>query len=161
MNILLRKTTLDDLSFVINAETNLENKPFVGQWTVTHHEDSLNDPDIRHLIIEEIDTKTSVGYVILAGLTNKNKALELMRIVVTEKNKGYGRQALEMIKKTAFEELKFHRLWLDVKEHNILAKQLYEKVGFIEEGLLRDCVLVDNNYESLFVLSILEQDYVK
>jgi RimJ/RimL family protein N-acetyltransferase len=49
-------------------------------------------------------------------LADKNQSVEFRRIIVTEKNKGYGREALRLIKQLAFERLNAHRLWLDVKE---------------------------------------------
>jgi hypothetical protein len=39
----------------------------------------------------------------LAGLADKNQSVEFRRIVVTEKNKGYGSEALRLIKQLVFE----------------------------------------------------------
>ncbi len=159
MRIRLRKTTKNDLAFVIDAEKNKENSPYIAQWKLNEHENALKDPDILHLIIELSLNNEKVGFIILAGLKNKNKSLELMRIVITEKNSGYGSEAIEEIKKYAFKELKFHRIWLDVKEFNTRAKNVYIKCGFKIEGLLRECIFVDGHYESLYLLSILENEY--
>ncbi len=160
MKIELRNITLDDLPFVKRAESAPENRQFVDQWNLSEHRGSLTNPDIRHMIIEELAAVKPVGYIILAGLTNKNRSLEFKRLVVTEKNRGYGRNALELIKKIAFEELKFHRLWLDVREHNLKAKKLYESCGFKEEGLLRESVFLEGAYHSVSLFAMLESDYL-
>ncbi len=159
MKIVLRNTLEEDLQFVLQAETYDENKKFIGQWSLLKHKNSLQKSDIKHLIVEETPTKQPVGYIILAGLENPNKSLELMRIVVTEKGKGYGREAIKAVKEYAFKKLNFHRLWLDVRDHNIRAKNLYESCGFKVEGHLRECILSDGNFESLFLLSILKQEF--
>ena len=159
MRIRLRKTTKNDLAFVIDAEENKENSPYIAQWKLNEHENALKDPDILHLIVELPSNNEKVGFIILAGLKNKNKSLELMRIVITEKNNGYGSEAIEEIKKYALKELQFHRIWLDVKEFNARAKNVYIKCGFKIEGFLRECIFVDGHYESLYLLSILENEY--
>lgn len=129
MKAALRNTTPDDLPFVKQAESAPENRKFVGQWEMPQHRESPADPDIRHMIIEDALTHKAVGYAILAGLTDANRSIELRRLVVTEKKRGYGGSALRWIKKFAFGELGFDRLWLDTKACNEKAIKLYESCG--------------------------------
>ncbi|CEN87187.1 hypothetical protein [Paraclostridium sordellii] len=56
-NIILRKTNLEDLEFVIRAERDKENSMCVGQWTKQQHINALEDEDILHIIIEDCDNK--------------------------------------------------------------------------------------------------------
>lgn len=159
MRIRVRDTVKEDLDFVTEAECHPDNCPFVGQWSRERHNEALTNDDIRHLIIEDIEKGGALGYMIIAGLKSPNRSLELMRIVITEKDRGYGHEALELVKMMAFEELGFHRLWLDVRQKNSKAKLIYENAGFELEGCLREAVLVDGEYESIYVLSILEHEY--
>lgn len=159
MRIRLRDTGEGDLDFVTEAECHPDNCPFVGQWSRERHQGALSNDDIRHQVIEEVEEGRPIGYMIIAGLKSPNRSLELMRIVVTEKDRGYGHEAIELVKMMAFEELGFHRLWLDVRQKNSKAKLLYESAGFELEGCLREAVLVDGEYESVYVLSILEREY--
>ncbi len=158
MKIRLRRTNESDLDFVLGAEQSAENRIFIGAWTREQHRVAFDAKDLSHLIIETIEGKP-VGYVILAGLADANESIEFRRIVITEKNQGYGKQALRQIKKLAFEELKAHRLWLDVKEENARARHIYKAEGFVAEGVLRDCLKIENGYESLFVMSMLRDEY--
>ncbi|WP_412679524.1 GNAT family N-acetyltransferase [Brevibacillus agri] len=66
---------------------------------------------------------------------------------------------MRQIKEWAFREQKAHRLWLDVKETNGVARALYLSEGFREEGILRDCLKTGDTYESLVVLSMLADEY--
>jgi RimJ/RimL family protein N-acetyltransferase len=66
---------------------------------------------------------------------------------------------LEAVLSNAFDELFAHRLWLDVFEHNARARHVYRSVGFVEEGVLRECVKQQERYASLVVMSILENEY--
>ncbi len=52
------------------------------------------------------------------------------------------------------------RLWLDVRYKNQKAQRLYKSEGFVEEGILRECILYHGSYESLIVMSILKSEYV-
>lgn len=158
MNIRLRQTTENDLDFVSCVEQNAENSSFVNVWSREQHLSAITDEDLSHFVVENADGK-QVGYVILAGLADANDSIEFRRIVVIEKNKGYGKQALRMVKKLAFEQLKAHRLWLDVKEQNARARHVYEAEGFQAEGVLRECLKTENGYESLVVMSILRDEY--
>lgn len=155
--ISIRKTTEEDIHFVIAAENAEENAPHVVQWTREQHIAAFHNQDILHVIIEAGGKR--VGYTIIAGLKEANKAIELRRIVIVEKGKGLGRAAIQLFKKYVFEELKAHRLWLDVREYNDRARHLYKTSGFVEEGLIRECILLKDQFVSHYIMSILAQEY--
>ena len=157
--IRLRLTTPDDLPLVLAMEQHPENAPLVIQWSLERHQSASNHPNQSHLMIERCGNRIPVGYVILAGLTNPDQSLELTRIVVSEKGKGYGRLALEQIKQLAFQDYSAHRLWLDVIEHNHRARNLYEQAGFVYEGTLRECLKTEGGFESLVLMSMLQSEY--
>lgn len=154
----LRPTTADDLEWVLAAERHEENRDFVGQWGVEQHVAALNDPDIRHLVVE-LPAGEAVGYTILRGLSGPHDSIVLQRLLITDKGRGYGRAALGAIKRLAFEELGAHRLWLDVMEHNHRARRLYESEGFVREGTLREAFRLGERYVSLHILSVLVSEY--
>jgi diamine N-acetyltransferase len=159
MKIRLRLATEDDLDFVLAAEHGPDNSPFVTQWTRDQHANTLGSADVCLFVIETEIDQSPIGYVIMAGLTDPNQSVELRRIVVTEKNKGYGQEALDLIKRLAFTERGAHRLWLDVKERNSRARHVYESHGFVVEGVLRQCVRTDAGFESMVLMSLLRREY--
>jgi diamine N-acetyltransferase len=159
MKTSLRRTTENDLDFVLNAEHCPENSPFVNRWTREQHAGILSSEDAAHFIIVPEPEGGRVGYVILAGLADSHQSIELRRIVVTEKNNGHGKEALSLIKQLAFAELTAQRLWLDVKEGNLRARHVYESEGFIFEGVLRECFHGENGFESLVVMSVLREEF--
>lgn len=81
--------------------------------------------------------------------------------MITEKTRGYGKATVEMVKQLAFETYNAHRLWLDVKVQNKLAQAVYKKAGFVVEGILRECLKVEGRYDSLIIMSMLQQEYEK
>ncbi|SFJ84768.1 GNAT family N-acetyltransferase [Thermoflavimicrobium dichotomicum] len=160
-NLKFRCTNELDVSFLLEAENHPENAPFIQRWEQEKHIEAIHDPDIKHLIIESQITANRVGFVILAGLSNPHQSIEFRRIVITEKGKGYGREALRAVKYLSFEVWNAHRLWLDVKEHNIRARTLYRSEGFVEEGLLREAFKNGDQFESLVIMSMLKKEYQK
>jgi len=100
-----------------------------------------------------------VGFLILIGCRSPNQSLELKRMVVQSKGAGFGRAALRVAKKVAFDGLGAHRFWLDVKARNTRAKALYDGEGFVVEGQLRDAVKIAGGYETLIVMSMLQPEF--
>lgn len=156
--ITLRLTQKSDLDFVIKVENETENAQYIGNWSKEQHLDSLKNPDILHLIVEDNKTNSSIGYIIMAGLENQNHNVEFKRFVICKKGEGFGKETLGLIKKYSFDELNAHRLWLDVRYKNKRAQNVYKSQGFKEEGILRECIFYNGSYESLIVMSILENE---
>lgn len=157
--LLLRRTTPEDLDFVLPAEQHEENRLFVMAWPRAQHQEALANTDLLHLICETVANARAVGYIILAGLQNANQSVEFRRLVITDKSRGFGREAVKLVKELAFETLNAHRLWLDVKEQNHRAKRLYESEGFVVEGVLRECLKIETGFDSLVVMSMLRSEY--
>ena len=66
---------------------------------------------------------------------------------------------VETTRDFAFEELKLHRLELDVYSFNPRAERVYQKAGFRREGVLRDAVLDGQQYVDDILMSILEEEW--
>lgn len=77
----------------------------------------------------------------------------------TERGKGIGTWVVETTRDFAFEELKLHRLELDVFSFNPRAEEVYLKAGFKREGVLRDAIYHDKNYADDILMSILEDEW--
>jgi diamine N-acetyltransferase len=156
VNVQFRPTEAADLDYVLQAEHDPENSRYVFSWTRQQHLQALANPDVAHLIVQD---QRPVGYILLGGRLDPNQTINLQRIVITDKGKGYGKASVERIKQLVFETYNAHRLWLDVKTHNDRARALYRSAGFVEEGLLRECLKSGSEYESLIVMSILKPEY--
>lgn len=155
----VRPTTLRDLDFVIAAERDAENARYIAQWTHEEHRTAIASDDMIHALLERVYDARPVGYIIVQDVRNRHQSIQLRRLVVTEKNCGYGRQALRLIKRLVFEELHAHRLWLDVFETNQRAQHLYAAEGFVVEGTLRECYHTESGFLSLILMSCLRSEY--
>ena len=68
------------MDFVVQTERDLENAKYVLQWTKEQHRGAMEDEDMLHLVIEDSQTHSLVGYAIIAGLKNYDRNIELKRI---------------------------------------------------------------------------------
>ncbi|MEO0457567.1 MAG: GNAT family N-acetyltransferase [Cyanobacteria bacterium P01_A01_bin.114] len=154
-----RETAVNDLPFVLAAERNPANSSYVRQWPLPRHQRAIEHSNECHWIIEVDDQP--VGYAILIGMDDPNNVLQILRLVIIQKGKGYGRASVQWLKRFAFEEQQAHRLWLDVKTHNQRAQKLYYSEGFVKEGTMRDCLRTESGYESLHILALLAPQKVQ
>jgi diamine N-acetyltransferase len=157
----LRPTMLSDLDWVVSVEHDGANRPFITPWERTQHEGAIRFPDSRHFIVEAGDDWRRAGFVIVQGCRNPQRSVELKRIVLQPAGQGLGlgRACVRLLEQMAFRDLKAHRFWLDVKSLNTRALALYASEGFVEEGRLRESVRVDDGWDSLIVMSMLDREY--
>jgi diamine N-acetyltransferase len=158
----LKTAASSHIDFILSQEAREEFSSFILSWSRDKHLQNLQNPDQHYLVIKldgDAATEAIAGYAILSGLQSPHRSIELTRIVIAEPGKGLGKAALKLIQKRVFEEYQAHRLWLDVFEDNHRARRVYESVGFKQEGLLREAVRRGEFYDSLILMSMLEQEY--
>lgn len=148
-----------DLDYVMSIECAAAQERFVWEWSREQHEQAMKAPGRLHLIIESASDGQAVGFILLNDIDSASKCVEFQRIVVEPRDRGYGRQAIRLLKRYAFQELNAHRLWLSVKEFNARGRALYRSEGFVEEGMLRECIKGPNQYESILIMAILDREY--
>lgn len=104
-----------------------------------------------------------VGEVVLNDINWHNQAANF-RIALYHQDyfgKGYGTQATQLILKHGFETLDLHRIDLEVYDFNPRAAHVYEKAGFVREGIKRDALLWQGTYQDAIIMSILKPEYEK
>jgi len=107
------------------------------------------------------DDLTYVGEVVLNNIDWDNRNASFRIALGNQKHfgKGYGSEATKLIVAYGFENLKLHRIELEVYDFNPRAQHVYEKAGFVREGLRRDVLLWEGQYQSAIVMSILVHEY--
>lgn len=76
------------------------------------------------------------------------------------RGQGLGWNALAAVLTHAFEQLDLHRIWLHTLPDNQAASGLYRKAGFVEEGIERESILRDGEFQDQRRWSILAQDWL-
>jgi len=73
--------------------------------------------------------------------------------------KGYGTEIVSLLLREAFEQLNLHRAGWWTYAENKASLALAEKMGFKEEGKLRENVFFDNSFHDTVVLGLLKNEY--
>ena len=155
----LRRANITDLGYIMALQFAPENLKFIVPFDEDYHRAIMDSDGSEKLdvIIEEIDTGIAAGYFMLRELDSP--CAEFTHVIIGRKGLGYGSEALKLLLKWTFEIKKFHRVWIDCKEYNSIALHLYERLGFIREGVLREYLLTNGVYENLIVLGMLAREY--
>ena len=112
--------------------------------------------------VVEVTTNETVGHISLRGISRKNRAARVSRVLIggdNNKGKGYCKQMINAILKIGFEDLKLHRVSLGVYDFNVAALKCYQSSGFQIEGTMRDVLLYKEKWWSLIEMGILEDEW--
>jgi len=85
-------------------------------------------------------------------------------ILIGEKGewgKGYGPEAAGMLLRYGFEELRLHRIDLEVYAQNERAQRAYEKAGFVLEGRRRESYFSQGAFDDTLIMGILKPEWEK
>jgi len=73
---------------------------------------------------------------------------------------GYGREALGLALRFAFQELNLHRVQLTVFSYNARAIALYERLGFVREGVYREHLQRDGTRHDMYLYGLLRREWL-
>lgn len=76
-----------------------------------------------------------------------------------DRGRGYGSDAVEAVLGFAFGELRLERVWLDVFAFNDGAIRVYERAGFVREGVLRHALWRDGRWSDVVRMAILADEW--
>lgn len=158
MSVALRPATLADVDAALAAELDPGTRIRLGEVTRGWHERRLTDPAAEHLVVER--DGHPAGHVVLE---HEGGVTELARIVVWPggRGAGTGRAALVAAVDHAFARPGTHRVWLDAKTDNAVARGLYRSAGFVEEGVLREAMAEpDGSWSSLVIMAVLDREWL-
>ena len=108
--------------------------------------------------VEALDDAKLIGEVWIGAERPECRSAEVA-ITIGDKSRwdgGYGTDAMRTICRFGFEMMNLHRIELHVFAENGRARRAYQKVGFKEEGLLRDSVYKYGKYIDDVVMGLLE-----
>lgn len=76
-----------------------------------------------------------------------------------DRGQGYGREAMELGLRFAFDELNLHRVCLTVFSYNDGARTLYERLGFRHEGTYREHLQRDGQRHDMLLYGLLRSEW--
>lgn len=109
-----------------------------------------------------IDTKEGVHIGCISLKIEPYDRVAELALLIGDKEcwgKGLGSEASALIISYAFDELHMHKVFLSVYEYNTRALSLYKKLGFVEEGVLREQIYHKGTYYNEIYMGLLASEW--
>ena len=116
-------------------------------WTDTAFVATENNGQVIGFFCYSINEKDNIGF------------LKLVIVDKEERGKGYGKEMLNLALRYAFQMTGAKAVQLNVFDENTLAKQCYEKVGFVERNIDKDVFSYKNELWSRCNMIVSKQSY--
>lgn len=167
-NMSLREIERDDLPLIVRWRNqpqiwrNFFSRRFLSlaaqeQWFTRY----LADESQRHFAVIPKGQQLPVGLVTLNDIDQINQKAEI-GVFIGELNwqgKGIAHDAVKAVMDYAFTELNLRRLQLRVLSTNTRAIRLYHKLGFLEEGRLREAQFTKGGFIDVLVMGCLKNEW--
>ena len=128
----------------------------VREWLRTRSEQT----DRLDLAIVDKSTGTVVGEAVLNEWDEPNRSCSFRILIGPDgRGRGLGTEATRLIVGYGFEQLGLHRISLWVHAFNPRAHRVYEKVGFVTEGVLREALFWDGEWVDSTVMAIIASEW--
>ena len=166
MIISIRKFEKTDISKKVEWINNPENNQFLHYDIPISVEgtkkwfDSHEGENTRFDAVIEADG-IPVGTIGLLGIDQKNSKAEYY-IAIGEtayKGKGVAKEASRLILEYGFETLGLNKIYLFTEVENVAAQKLFESVGFLKEGVIRQDIVSHGKYVDRIAYGVLREDW--
>ena len=168
-NLIIRESVFEDCKYFAEWETQPEVTEFFTidedrdyEQIVTEFVRYNLDPTKLQFTITLKPEEKPIGRIYISKINRAEDAMDVTRVYIADpelRGKGYGEEALRLVLQYAFINLHMERVTIDHFEHNRAASSLYEKIGFKNEGLMRNAGKKNGKYVNLQLKSMLRAEY--
>ncbi|WP_246159170.1 GNAT family N-acetyltransferase [Catellatospora sichuanensis] len=140
----------------VDEENEAEQEKILRRWYGTRNA----QPDRLDLAVVDRAGDACVGEVVFNEWNAANLSCNF-RVMIgpAGRDRGLGTEAIRLFVGYGFERLGLHRIELEVFAFNPRARRVYEKVGFVAEGVLRDVLRDGDGWVDATVMSILAHEW--
>tara|TARA_Y100000589_G_C27006015_1_gene568829 strand:+ start:252 stop:767 length:516 start_codon:yes stop_codon:yes gene_type:complete len=132
--------------------------------SINEQEDIFNENhnNENRKVLMIVKSNETVGYMYLDfDWFNSKVQLSITIGEINFQNQGLGYDAVMGALNLIFQKYIFNKCYLYVLTSNKIAIKLYEKCGFINEGILREDYQINGCFQDRFIMSILRKDYLR
>ncbi len=138
---------------------------FLRHWE-PHYLDG-SQPELGRCFTIEADSLSADRRSRTIGMINYNRVdtsscsteIDIVIGAPGYRDRGYGTDALRAFLGFLFDDVGLHRVWLATYDYNARARRVYEKIGFVREGVMRQSELVDGRWVDGVIYGILEDEF--
>ncbi len=167
-SVTLRPLEFDDIDTLYAWDSDSELEMYAG-WgpkrpraAFRHrYEQRITEPeDDLYMFGIEVD-KQLVGYVQLAEIDTYNRHAAIGILIGTKEiwGRGIGHTALRILMDYAFTVRGLERIYAEVYTFNTRSQHLFERLGFQQEGILRQHEFQNGSLQDMYVFGILKSEF--
>lgn len=156
-NIIIRAIEREDAELLRSLINDPDTEKMLGgsSWPVSKAEQTQwiegqfgNHPEIRRGIITLKHDNQAIGTVILSNIDQKNGTAEIHIKISKDgyRGKGLGADAIRTVVQYAFNEMRLNCIYALILANNETSRKLFEKCGFMQEGLLKERIFKGGHY---------------
>lgn len=104
-----------------------------------------------------------IGEINYNKIEIKGRKVEIDIFIASTKDQGsgYGSNAIKTLIKYLFETFDLNKIWVEIRAFNIRAIAVFKKVGFKQEGILREEDYFDDKFIDCVRLGLLKKEFNK
>lgn len=167
--IFLRRIAETDVDYLLEAVSNPVIRKLTGTtsfFTKKQLEQaverwSLDDSRMDLLICLKSDFKV-IGDLAVLDVDHRERKGSF-RIAITNEaymSHGYGSEALHLIIPYMFDTLNLRKININVYAFNERAIKTYEKLGFVQEGIIREDLYFEGQYYDNILMGLFKDEYI-
>ncbi|BAO74238.1 GNAT family N-acetyltransferase [Winogradskyella sp. PG-2] len=161
--IYLRALEPEDLDFIYEIENDTElwelsdtqtpySRFLIKQYLDNAQQDIFEAKQLRLAICDKNDNTLGLIDVFDFNIKNKRAGIGILIKSNSDRFKGYGKEALELLVNYCFKILHLHQVYANISENNIASMNLFEGNGFKRIGLKEDWNFDGNLYNNEYIL---------
>lgn len=166
--IFLRKVTEQDVEtyhqWRNDTDVMKNTSPELDIFTLAESEEFIRNisksSNSKSYIISLKERDKSIGMVSLINIDYKNQNAECI-IDIGEKDywgNGFGQETMQLLINYSFLEMNLHKVYLRVFSFNERAIKLYERIGFVKEGELKEQLFRNGKWHGIISMAIFQED---
>lgn len=168
--VVLCPISVDDISgpylnWINSQETDVYTEhaqfPHIPQSLLEYYTTKAKSKNDVWLAIRTLDGNEHIGNIELSQInwTHKRAYFSILLGNLNYAGKGFAYEAASLLINHGFNKLNLHRLQLGVHEDNTAAKKLYEKLGFIHEGICREYFFRNGKHFNMIAMGLLASEF--
>lgn len=132
--------------------------PVSGDSQLKWFENLGSSNELRFIIAERASDE-AVGTVILSDIDRINGTAEIhIKLRAESRCKGFGSDCVRTLVGYAVNELRLNCIYANILEYNTASRLMFEKCGFVREGIMRERVYKNGKYVNVLAYSILRDE---
>jgi diamine N-acetyltransferase len=166
MEIKIRRFQKEDIPYKVRWINNSKNNKYLHYDLPLREDktllwfDSIKDSGDRADYTITLNDEP-VGIIGLINIDSKNRKAEYYITLggVEYRGKGIATIASKLLINEAFNTYNLNKIYLYTEVENISAQKLFERIGFVKEGLLREDIIYNGGKVDRFVYGLLADEY--